>query len=777
MIAATAVYALFQRSNAQEQEKTAKMQLALNDSGRVLGADPVSGLTLAVAAVARAMEVKSAFTAGELNPKIQSALNTALNSSLEESVIATPSLSIAWSPDGTLAILGPPVLHMHPGGMECPLKFLDAAGKQILQTASGDLKGARLQSVSIAFSPDGRTLAQALGKIYLSDRQGKALPVPAFGPNAQLLSMSFAPDGSSILTGSDDGYLRSWDLQGNLRWEKPGATTPQKPAVAAVAAAKSPDGKFVVASGGSDDAVHLWNSAGEPLAVYQQHGESIAALAMVYRRDGSWRVLSGGSDGATVLFGPGGGPNPGSLELQPILRASYNAPVCQVAFNSQGTVAAVATQDGTVRILDAQHGENLFPEYRPGGPACPTLAFDPTGSRLAVGDGPQAHLLNLERANLIGAIAVNPGVAIQQIRWSPKGDRIAAGPGFYLVEPRTGAVQRVDNPPSDASAPGPWVTALAFNHDGSLLATAMGTNGLDHVVRLWDASGKVSRELRYASANTQRIRDDDTWLLAFTADGRFLAAAARDGTARVWDLAAGGQASSFPAPILSDYFSSGPQLALSPDGRTIARYYFPSKLGLWGLDGKPLGDPVKVMGLSRAVAFSPGGQSLFVWNRNLSRNLNQILRWRLENGKLGTNSSAVTLQNAPYVGTLAISPDEHAVFVGGQTIGMWSAATGERIAEFTGDPGGTIAMDISPDGSTLASGGADGGIRLWRANWQQWLQAACEQLGSHADFLNPSATTALQKKLLPLSVSFGDEDIEYARKACRQRIWQTQEHR
>ena len=775
LIAATAVYALFQRSNAQDQEKTAKLQLALNDSGRLLGADPVSGLMLAVAAVARAMELKSAFTAGELNPKIQSALNRALNSSLEESVIATPSLSIAWSPDGTLAILGPPVLHMHPGGMECPLEFLDAAGKQILQTASGDLKGARLQSVSIAFSPDGQTLAQALGKIYLSDRRGKALPVPAFGPNAQLLSMSFAPDGSSILTGSDDGYLRSWDLQGNLRWEKPGATTPQKPAVAAVSAAKSPDGKFVVASGGSDDAVHLWSSAGEPLAVYQQHGESISALAMVYRRDGSWRVLSGGSDGATVLFGPGGGPNPGSLELQPILKASYNAPVCHVAFNSQGTVAAVATQDGTVRILDAQQGENLFPEYHPGGPVCPTLVFDPTGSRLAVGDGPQAHLLNLERANLIGAIAVNPGAAITQIRWSPKGDRIAASgihPEFDLVDPRTGAVQRVDNLPSEPGGAPLQMTGLAFNHDGSLLATALGTsNGVDHLIRLWDSSGKVSRELRYASANIQRSRDDDTRLLAFTGDGRFLAGAAQDGTARVWDLAAGGQASSFPAPILSDYFSSGPRLALSPDGRTIARYYFPNNLGLWGLDGKPLGVPVKVMGLIRAVAFSLDGQSLFVWNPS------QILRWRIDNGKLGANSSTVTLQNAPDAGTLAISPDEHTVFVGGQTIGMWSTATGERIAEFTGDPGGTSAMDISPDGSTLASGGADGGIRLWRANWQQWLQAACEQLGSHTDFMNPSATATLQKKLLQRSVSFGDEDIEYARKACRQRFWQTQEHR
>jgi len=40
-------------------------------------------------------------------------------------------------------------------------------------------------------------------------------------------------------------------------------------------------------------------------------------------------------------------------------------------------------------------------------------------------------------------------------------------------------------------------------------------------------------------------------------------------------------------------------------------------------------------------------------------------------------------------------------------------------------PGGTWAIDVEPSGARIASGGADGSVRIWRAgDWRSWLAEA-----------------------------------------------------
>ena len=260
--------------------------------------------------------------------------------------------------------------------------------------------------------------------------------------------------------------------------------------------------------------------------------------------------------------------------------------------------------------------------------------------------------------------------------------------------------------------------------DAALIASA--NEGPDTTIKLWNLQNDTVKHLE---GHTDTVTDLD-----FSPDGQLLASSG-GGKTFLWDIPR--------LQKIATFRHAGPQIAFSPDGQLLAIYGRHVTLfdvnkqteiatlehdeWVWVLDfsrdGKYLatddaaGTIVKVWDIQQKqvietleghttdvnfVKFSPADQILAssAWGEG-------IILWDVSNWeRLGTlPSQAAALDFSPDGKTLASA--------GWEQITLWSVETGERIATLPGHAGGWIwHIAFSADGTTLASGGADGIVRI-----------------------------------------------------------------
>ena len=236
---------------------------------------------------------------------------------------------------------------------------------------------------------------------------------------------------------------------------------------------------------------------------------------------------------------------------------------------------------------------------------------------------------------------------------------------------------------------------LALSPNGQFLATAGGNKQppSELAIRVWDTR-TLQPQATSLEGHSRLIR-----ALLFTSDNQHLISAGADGI-WIWDLPTG-QHSRLPESDQQTVFAT----ALSQDGRQFLAGSEDGTVRVWDLNARKLQHTQRLGEAAiRCVAFLSNGYLAAgdegtVWSGDLA----------------GGPPRALFVRPKP-VTALAVSATENQLVFGdgAGTVGVWSLKSHTLSYEFRQHRGAVNAVVFVGDGSEVASGGADGTVRLWR---------------------------------------------------------------
>ncbi len=393
----------------------------------------------------------------------------------------------------------------------------------------------------------------------------------------------------------------------------------------------------------------------------------------------------------------------------------------KVTFSPDGLRVATAGQDRTVKVWDATTGR-LSRELKGHTSSVNSVAFSPDGSRIAsAGADKTARVWDAVSGR---QLLVFEGHAnfVSSVVFSPDSGRIASS-GFdgrvRLWDTTSGneivaiKLYTSNSPPDegrshDGRAISHGIPAdLAFSPDGKRIAAA----GFDRTVKVWDAAS--GQEVLILKGHTDRVET-----LAFSPDGSRIASAGWDQTVKVWDAVTGREIRTFRGHV-----GSVMSVKFSPDGTRIASSGQDQTVKLWdavrGQEALTLKGPLNRApraafssdGVRIVASFSPDSTRIAANDEDLKLT---VKVWDANTGQETPPLERET-KSAIQAHETMISPDGKRTistrFDG--TVRVSDAVTGQVLFTFKGQSYMLSSLAFSPDGGRIGTSSSDGTVKVW----------------------------------------------------------------
>jgi WD40 repeat protein/TPR repeat protein len=557
------------------------------------------------------------------------------------------------------------------------------------------LSGHSAPLTSAAYSPDGTRIVTASNDntARIWDAHTGAQLAVLLGHGDHVEFAAYSPDGTRIVTASRDKTARIWDAHSGKQLALLSGDDH------IYTAAYSPDGTRIITAS-HDKTARIWDArTGAQLAVLLGHGNNVYSAA--YSPDGT-RIVTASADKTARIWDA-------HLGKQLAVLLGHGNGLYSAAYSPDGTRIVTASADKTARIWDAHTGAQLAVLSSPGGPLV-SAGYSPDGMRIVTASYDNtARIWDAHSGAQLAVLSGHRNTATAAV-YSPDGTRVVTASydkTARIWDARSGKqlaqLLGHDNP----------VRAVAYSPDGTRIVTASN----DKTVRIWDAHTGAQLVVLLGHGDPVRAA-------AYSPDGTRIVTASEDKTARIWDAHTGALLAVLLGHRSGVYFA-----AYSPDGSRIVTASDDKTARIWDArSGKPLALLSGHGDFVQSAAYSPDGTRIVSASADTTARI-----WDARSGK----QLAVLLGHGATVNSAAYSPDGTRIVTASddKTARIWDARTGAQLDMLSGHGDAVDYAAYSPDGTRIVTASDDKTARIWDAHTGTQLA----MLSGHGDAVGSAA--------------------------------------
>lgn len=709
LVAATlTVVATDQRGQARREARIATARELAAAALANLDVDPELGVLLAIEAVRTTRSVD-----GTVLREAEEALHRAVVASRLDFKVHKLGGMVAWSSTGVFATEGP-----ENSGL---IDIRDSeTGERVLSFQGHE--GRHKDVTDVAFSPDGSTLATTGddGWLKVWDASTGRLLASQVG-DADVRGPSFSADGSLVAAAwggvnGENSTVRVLDLPTDRVVSRIPVSEP-------VDTALSPDGRHVAVAQlyGHDEVGAVFDVTTRekvfPLPAPDCCTKVLPPLGVSWSPDG--RRIAGTSEDTAGVWDA----ETGTLQHTLLGHIGY---VLGVAWSPDSSRLVTGGSDGTAKVWEigdegAQELWSLSAQETKRGIV--GVAFSPDGTRVMAGDagisavqvwdlGPSgdAEWANLDAPGAPGAEFLPDGRGVATGAWAPWVKPDGDFPNSVAIwDLESGRGPRTVGPPPDYFG----FAAFDVSPDGSRIALGGSSKAHDvggaSAAREWDIS---TGEEQWRIGTTRSVNE-----IVFSPDGEYVATVDWAGVAKIVDRS--GQV----VRVLDDGYNFS-DVAFSSDGRLVAAAEFGpnDRVRVWDWRRGEVLLTVAGEGPFGQVDFDPSGPRVLLSGPD---GIAEI--WDVE------SRDRVAVMAGPPGGVkdLVYSPDGSRVATASVdgVARVFDAATGAQQLSLRGSGCEVLGVAFSPDGTKLASTSWCDGVRIWALDIDDLLEIARREAG------------------------------------------------